>query len=52
MLTSLIEEYPFINYVLAFAAIFQVIYFIWIGLDVLDKYSTEGPVENDAKKIQ
>ena len=59
LLTSLIEKYPQINYVLAIAAVFQIIYFIYIGIDILDKAeemersSTETNIgENKKMKTQ
>ena len=57
MLTSLIENYPWINYLLAMAAVFQTFYFIYIGLDLLDKQNrqdseAQAPKTADKMKTQ
>jgi len=55
MLASLIEEYPWINYLLACAAVFQAFYFIHIGLDLLDKQNrqdSEAKASNTAGKVK
>lgn len=54
MLTSLIEAYPQINYLLAFLAVFQVVYFVYIGWDILDKQSCDesNRQEEQDKKIK
>jgi len=50
VLFSLIEEYPWIKYLLVVVAVFQIFYFIYIGFDLLYKKNHQDS-EDRAFKI-
>ena len=53
MLWSLIEKYPQINYLLAGLALLQVCFFLYIGLDLLEKQDKEDEIElKNAKNME
>ena len=56
MLHDLIEKYPLINYVLFVMANFQVIFFLYIGMDLLrqpeDKNQIKEESEDETSKLK